>query len=205
MIEMSLRESKRRATARALARAAFDLARERGVDGFTIDEVVVRAGYSRRTFANHYSSKEEAIVAVAAERVRHGLDTGPEDNRPLVDWLHAVARTQLSHGLLNVLRELRALAEQHPALRPHLLDVQRLIRETALEATLARPGGQENPVHAHLLVGAAYGALTCVLEGRIPIRTDATPPQAGGPQDAEGAMTLEAFLNLTFTYLKQGF
>ena len=46
-----LRDVKREATARALAQAAFDLAVERGLDGFTTDDIVSRAGYSRRTFA----------------------------------------------------------------------------------------------------------------------------------------------------------
>lgn len=214
---MSLRETKRRATARALAQAAFDLARERGVDDFTIDEVALRAGYSRRTFANHYAGKEEAIVAVAAERVRDALDTAPDEDLPLVDWLQAVARQQLSDGLLMVLRDLRVLAEGHPPLRPHLLEVQRRIRETARDAVLARVEGRGSRIYAHLLVGAAYGALTCVLDGHIPVRLPATPMRAPAPHgdadvggDAgegagEGEMTLQDFVDLTFTHLREGF
>ena len=208
--EMSLRETKRRATARALAQAAFDLARERGVDGFTIDEVAARAGYSRRTFANHYAGKEEAIVAVAAERVRHALDTAPDEDLPLVDWLQAVARQQLSDGLLMVLRDLRVLAEHHPPLRPHLLEVQRCIRETARDAVLARVDGRGRRVYAHLLVGAAYGALTCVLDGHIPVRLPAQGPTPHSDVDdtgdeAGGEMTLEGFVDLTFAHLREGF
>src|SRR5680860_482107 len=197
---MSLRETKRRATARALAQAAFDLALERGVDGFTIDEVAARAGYSRRTFANHYAGKEEAIVGVAAERVRHALDTPPDDELSLVDWLQAVARQQLSGGLLMVLGDLRVLAERHPPLRPHLLEVQRCIRETARDAVLARVEGPGSRIYAHLLVGAAYGALTCVLDGHIPVRLPATPAQDPTPHsdidvtgdEDRGEMTLGA-------------
>ena len=212
--EMSLRETKRRATARALAQAAFDLARERGVDGFTIDEVAARAGYSRRTFANHYSGKEEAIVAVAAERVRHALDTAPDEDLPLVDWLQAVARQQLSDGLLLALRDLRVLAERHPPLRPHLLEVQRRIRETARDAVLARVEGRGSRIYAHLLVGAAYGALTCVLDGHIPVRLPESPApdptQLNGTEseaesESEAEMTLEDFVDLTFDHLREGF
>lgn len=215
--EMSLRETKRRATARALAQAAFDLAVERGVDGFTIDEVAARAGYSRRTFANHYAGKEEAIVAVASSRVRDALDAAPDlaadEDLPLVDWLQAVAREQLSGGLLMTLRELRILAERHPPLRPHLLEVQRRIRENAREAVLSRVDGPGGRIYAHLLVGAAYGALTCVLDGHIPVRLPgtATPTPVSRPQaddsagGEEGAMTLEEFVDLTFTHLREGF
>ncbi len=41
--ETGLREAKRNATAHSLAQAAFDLARECGLDGFTIDDVAARA------------------------------------------------------------------------------------------------------------------------------------------------------------------
>ena len=218
MTETSLRDVKRRATARALAQAAFDLARERGVDGFTIDEVAARAGYSRRTFANHYAGKEEAIVAVASERVRHALDAAPAEDLPLVDWLQAVARQQLSDGLLLALRDLRVLAEQHPPLRPHLLEVQRGIRETARDAVLARVDGRGSRIYAHLLVGAAYGALTCVLDGHVQVRLPPTPtptPAEGATPDSDvdddpdgedpSGMTLEDFVDLTFTHLREGF
>lgn len=205
--EMSLREAKRRATARALAQAAFDLACERGLDGFTIDEVAAQAGYSRRTFANHFSGKEEAVVAVAIERVRHGLDTAPEEKLPLIDWLQSVARAQLSDGLLVTLRDLRVLAERHPQLRPYLLDVHRLIRESARDAVLARVDGRASRAYAHLLVGAAYGALTCVLDGHIPVRLAGTAPPAPPSEtdDQEGPMTLDDFVDLTFTHLREGF
>lgn len=207
MTQTNLRETKRRATARALAQTAFDLARERGVDGFTIDEVADGAGCSRRTFANYYAGKEEAIVGVAAERVRHALDTTPEEDLPLVDWLQAVARQQLSGGLLMVLGELRILAERNPSLRPHLLEVHRGIRESARDAVLARVKGRGRRVYAHLLVGAAYGALTCVLDGHIPVRLPDTPTQAANQHDVdEGSeMSVEDFIDLTFTHLREGF
>lgn len=205
MTEIGLREAKREATAHALAQAAFELARERGVDGFTIDEVSARAGYSRRTFANHYAGKGEAIVAIATEQVRHALDTIPDDDLPLVDWLHEVARRQLTGGLLTVLRELRILAADHPSLRPHLLEVQRQIRETAREAVIARLDDRASRASAHLLVGAAYGALTCVLDGHISIRPDDAPTRTSAPGIGEAEMTLDEFLDQTFTYLRTGF
>lgn len=211
-MELTLRETKRRETARALAQAAFDLARERGVDGFTIEEVAARAGYSRRTFANHYAGKEEAIVAVAGLRVRHALDSAPGGDLPLVDWLKAVARQQLSGGLLVLLRQLHLLAESHPPLRPHLLEVQRSIRESARTAVLARVEGPGSRIHAHLLVGAAYGALNCVLDGNILVRLPVPAAPADGSHEAEkhagdeeSAMTLDDFVDLAFSYLRQGF
>ena len=62
MTESSLRERKKIATARDLALAAFELALEHGLGEATVEDVAERAGYSRRTFANHFSCKQEAVV-----------------------------------------------------------------------------------------------------------------------------------------------
>src|SRR5690625_5155149 len=62
--KLNLRDQKKIKTANKLADAAFELALERGLDGFVVNDLVKRAGYSRRTFANYYSCKEEAVVAV---------------------------------------------------------------------------------------------------------------------------------------------
>ncbi len=205
MTQAGLRKAKREATAHALARAAYELAREHGLDGFTIEDVAARAGYSRRTFANHFGGKEEAVAAVAAEQVRHALDTVPKaDDLPLVDWLHHVARQQLAGGLLVALRDLRVLAESHPSLRPHLFEVQAEIRETAREAVMAGLGERTSRTYAHLLVGAAYGALSCVLDGSLPVRIDGVVAHdpAG---DLEGIPSLDDFLRTTFGYLSTGF
>lgn len=230
--EISLRETKRAATARALAQAAFDLAGERGVDGFTIDEIAGRAGYSRRTFANHYSGKEAAIVAIASQQVHDAMAGIPENDGPVLDWLEEVARAQLSGRLLDLLRELRGMAQGHPGLRPHLLEVHHEIRETARRAILARVGDDHGRIHAQLLVGAAYGALTCMLEGLVPVlppRSAAAGPAteqapglddrdsdgnfdrdtgsgpATGPEPPAEAMSLTQFLDQTFAYLRHGF
>ncbi|MEO5745521.1 MAG: hypothetical protein ABIQ53_13165 [Terracoccus sp.] len=94
-------------------------------------------------------------------RVRHALDAPPDaDDLALLDWPHGVARQQLGGGLLVVLCDLRVMAASHPFLRPHLLEVQSQIRETARRAVIARLDERTSPTYAHLLVGAAYGALT---------------------------------------------
>lgn len=200
--ESGLREAKRRATAHALAQAAYDLALERGVEGFTIDDVATRAGYSRRTFANHFSCKEEAITALALERVRGGLESAPAvpDDTPLLDWLMALARHQLSGGMLPLLRQLRALADTHPSLEPYLADVQRQIRQTAQAAVAARADSATSALYPQILVGAAYGAVMSVLDGRLPIRL---PDDPGPPQP--GAVTLTDFLDTVFSHLRSGF
>lgn len=202
MTETGLREAKRRATAHALAQSAYDLAIERGVDGFTIDDVATRAGYSRRTFANHFACKEEALTALALERMRGGLESMPAvpEGTSLLDWLRALAAHQLSGGMLPLLRQLRAFADSHHGLEPYLADVQRQIRQTAQEAVAARAGAGTSGLYSHILVGAAYGAVMSVLDGRIPLRLPSDP----GPP-APGAVTVPEFLDAVFTHLRSGF
>jgi AcrR family transcriptional regulator len=73
---VGLRDRKRERTHADLARAAFALARERGLDGFTVDEVAEQAGVSRRTFFNHFQSKEEAVSEVARVQIATALLRG---------------------------------------------------------------------------------------------------------------------------------
>lgn len=61
-IEGGLRERKRAATRAAITATARSLTAERGLNGYTVEEVCERADISRRTFFNYFPSKEDAIV-----------------------------------------------------------------------------------------------------------------------------------------------
>lgn len=200
MAGAALRDIKREATARVLAQAAFDLALERGVDGFVIDDVVTRAGYSRRTFANHYSCKEEAVVAVVLESVREDMGRAPDvpDDASLLDWLFALARTQLSGPMLATIRQLQRLADEQPSLRPYLLEAQERLRLVALDVASTRAGDRHPAIYAHLLVGAVYGALGAVLDGPFVLRLPDEP-------ESDGSLSADEFLAMTFRHLRTGF
>jgi AcrR family transcriptional regulator len=60
--QMGLRERRRRQTSADIRDAAVRLARERGFDKVTIDEICVEAGISARTFFNYFPNKESAIA-----------------------------------------------------------------------------------------------------------------------------------------------
>ena len=59
---MGLRERRRRQTSADIRDAAVRLARERGYDRVTIEEICVEAGISPRTFFNYFPNKESAIA-----------------------------------------------------------------------------------------------------------------------------------------------
>jgi AcrR family transcriptional regulator len=59
---MGLRERRRRQTSADIRDAAVRLARQRGFDKVTIEEICVEAGISSRTFFNYFPNKESAIA-----------------------------------------------------------------------------------------------------------------------------------------------
>ena len=63
------RERKKQATRQALHQAAWTLVEERGLANVTIEAITDRVDVAPRTFFNHYSSKEEAVLGSDAERI----------------------------------------------------------------------------------------------------------------------------------------
>jgi AcrR family transcriptional regulator len=79
--QMGLRERRHRQTSADIRDAAVRLARERGFDKVTIDEICVEAGISSRTFFNYFPNKESAIAYgpsdIPAELVADFVAAGP--------------------------------------------------------------------------------------------------------------------------------
>jgi AcrR family transcriptional regulator len=199
-MDRGLRDLKREATGQALAQAAFELTRERGLFGFVTADVVERAGYSRRTFANHFSCKEEAVAAVAFGGVDDAsaiLASLPPDF-PLLDALLAVMRDQFTADTLVRMRELMAMARQYPTLEPYVLGVQQRMRNTAQELLGSIAGDRYPSIYVPLLFGAVYGAVMAALEGTLDVHLD------GESGSSPASMDYNSFLDITFDYLRHG-
>ena len=94
MIESAatLRDERKATTSRRLKEAARSLTIERGLSGFTIEELCSEVGVSRRTFFNYFSSKENAVIGVPLDNDRAVLDAafveaGPTGLDTILDYL----------------------------------------------------------------------------------------------------------------------
>jgi hypothetical protein len=87
----------------------------------------------------------------------------------LLEWVKHLAHHQLSGGMLDLLIQLRDLAEKDPALKPYLENVHGEIRRTAQHVVTERAGNSASKLTSHIIVGAAYGALSAYIEGAAPL------------------------------------
>lgn len=96
-VEVSRRERKKQATRQAIHEAAFDLAEEHGLGGFTVEAVTEKADVAQRTFFNYFASKEEAVIGWNpdfASGFASALETRPAGEKVL-DSLRAVISEHL--------------------------------------------------------------------------------------------------------------
>lgn len=163
--EMGLRELKKQMTRESIANAAFTLTLQKGLESVTIDEITRLAFVSPRTFSNHFTSKEEAVVSAGALDVRvllAELAERPADEPPL-QALCATFSTYLGARSLEEIEHLKQqqeLAERYPTLQAaraaqddHLEDA---IREAIAERTGTDP---TTSLYPWLVASAATSAV----------------------------------------------
>ncbi len=164
-----LRERKKLATRQALGWAALRLAGERGLEHVRIEDIAAAANVSPRTFNNYFSSKEEAIVALAVERatqVGPALRARPADE-PLAAALGAVFVQQYS-GLGEPdkawVTQIRLAASSPALLGAYLSALVRCERALA-EAIAVRTGTDAaRDLAPRVLAAAAFGAARVALQ-----------------------------------------
>lgn len=205
MNKPGLREIKKEATVHALANAAFELALERGLDGFVVDDVVQRAGYSRRTFANYFSCKEEAVVTAAVSfKEIDGVDLDavnlPEGTTPL-DALQQWMRMQLTTEMLRKMRELVSFSKRYPTLEPYILNSFHQLQKSTRKIISGYFHDRYPEQYCHTLMGAVYGAMLPILDGTIKVRLPGDPLT----DETTDAATFDQYLETTFGCLRNGF
>ncbi|WP_170860909.1 TetR/AcrR family transcriptional regulator [Trujillonella endophytica] len=160
-----LRERKKADTRAALARATLRLAREQGWAEVTVEQIAAAADVSSRTFFNHFSSKEEALLQPAgAEPGRFARQLAEQ---PAALPAREAARAVLRAGLAEIAadedgggwRVRMEVIGSDPALLARAVEVSTAGEREMAEA-LARRAGQDpdrdlEPVLLAAVLGAA--------------------------------------------------
>lgn len=199
---MGLQEDKRARVSRQLADECFRLALERGLDGFVIEEVTTAIGYSRRTFANHFSCKEAAIAEILVMAAAEGFAGFRIETRheSLLDALEEGVQGQFDKKMLQKLAQLVKLAHRYPALQPYILANQRRLMTLMLEAVSKARGGASPDTDTVLLLNACYGMLGALISGEALLLG---PDSPSDPVDLEAQV--HEFTSLVFEKLRSGF
>ncbi|NQX13895.1 TetR family transcriptional regulator [Microbacteriaceae bacterium VKM Ac-2855] len=178
-LEPGLRE--RQATERraAIAQATRTLAAERGLNGFTVEELCEQVGISRRTFFNYFASKEHALIG----RPEEGLD-----GQAALDFIARTSGKTLIDDLITIgvahftaigltpesANEFQALAAREPKLLTALMELgserDRMLTELIAEREGLHPDDPSIALAIHVTGAVMRTAMTTFLSG-----TDDTP------------------------------
>jgi AcrR family transcriptional regulator len=162
--ERGLRERKKADTRAALADATLRLAVERGWEHVTVEAIATAADVSYRTFFNHFSSKEEALLlpgGVDQPRLSARLRAQPAGTGVL-DAVRAAVREDLSALETDAdgLRDRMTVIIGNPSLLPRLVEIGAADdREVAL--AIAERTGQD--LEADLYPGLLAAVLSATV------------------------------------------
>ncbi len=197
------RDEKRRATSRGLADAAFRLATEKGFDGFVVEDVTALAGYSRRTFANHYSCKEDAVASVLLNKAGAAVDASDLSMLASfqgtdIDLLELLLLSAVDTQLVDYMISLRHLLRTHEPLLPYVLAVGVPMTERVGDVIGLAVGPSRDDLTTSLLIHSTWGAVIAVLRGVY-------DPWADTTTDDERVDALRAYWATTFERFRTGF
>ncbi|HVW81583.1 MAG TPA: TetR/AcrR family transcriptional regulator [Mycobacteriales bacterium] len=150
-IERSLRNARAKAVSRSdrFIHAAIEILTETGRTDFTVQELIERSKTSLRSFYQHFSGKEELLLALFEEVIatstaewRSGIEAAPnvlDGLHFVVEQVHAQAASPMSGGINRALSVFHLqLAESRPAEYARVLAP---LRELILE--LVKRGADE--------------------------------------------------------------
>jgi len=168
---VSLRERRVAETSRRFTEVSRAFAIDRGLSGFTIEEVCAEVGVSRRTFFNHFASKELAVLGIRVRSVTADVEeefalaadrpgSSPEERRTSVvdDFAELMAaRWDRFTPTQDDAQQIKTLFEREPKLFQHAMEemAHNERRDTELiERRLGLDAGDERPRILVQVVGA---------------------------------------------------
>jgi len=224
----SLREQKKRETARSLSHSAYRLACTQGFESLTTETIAADAGVSRRTFSNYYANKHAAVVDGFAHEL--GIPAGlPHDSNQahplpatfteLID-ASEVFITELFTNTAKIehIQRFAEMVQDHPALEPYVHAMFLEFEHSPTHSELTRMHGKTK---VSIFVGAAMGTLSGIIRmilGPLAVPRD-TPPlrtpsnhtlkstHPDGPPrlDQADLQAILTYITEAFHYLRHGF
>ncbi|MCQ1952493.1 TetR/AcrR family transcriptional regulator [Arthrobacter sp. zg-Y238] len=156
----SRRERNKSVTRAAIAAAALSLVRSNGPGNFTVDDIAERAGVSRRTFFNYFSSIEASLTVAMEgflETVLGQFELRPQDENVVESMLQALT-APADPERLAVTAELYAIAQDNPEMMRFQLEAWNRAEQRIVSSIRQRLGDAADPFYISCLVGSV---LTC--------------------------------------------
>jgi AcrR family transcriptional regulator len=179
MAERGLRERKKADTRTALATATLRLAVDRGWEHVTVEAITDAAGVSYRTFFNHFSAKEEALLVPAGDeqvRLSARLRAQPAGT-PVLDAVRAALREEMADldADPGALRDRMTVVLGNPSLLPRLVEMGAADERELARAVAERTGQDAGADLYPGLLAAVLSAAVRVSVWRWHVQDGATP------------------------------
>jgi AcrR family transcriptional regulator len=167
--DAGLRERKKLATREALALAALRLAVGVGLENLRVQDITDQVNVSRRTFANYFSCKEEAIASLSGGRFSRAIEALRDrpTGEPLAESLAEVfaeqhrAASQLDGDRIAQIR----LMMTSPAMQGEALKVIVAAEEPLAKVIAERAGADpQGDLYPHVLAAAVMAAVRTATE-----------------------------------------
>jgi AcrR family transcriptional regulator len=195
----SRRELNKAATRESIVEATVQLARERGLGEFTVEDIADAAGVSRRTFFNYFSSADEALAAPTFGFLDAALERFRDRPRgePLLESAIQILLALADNKLIEPMAQSFLVSHGHDPVTRFQLQAFDECSDKIVAAIREREGDALDAIYVHSLAGCVMSCGKAALEVWLAER--------GGDLSPSSLSRLRELLVTSFEHLKSGF
>jgi len=176
----SRRELNKAATRRAIADAALELLRSAGPGNFTVNDIADKAGISRRTFFNYFSSPEAALTVSTESFLDQAIEqflSRPADE-PLVESMQQALVALADPMHLATMAEVYGLTASNQQMYRFQLEAWDNCSERIIDTISRRPGTSTDPLYISALVGSVLSCGKAAMAEWLRLRGNDVSPES---------------------------